>query len=384
MGLFGLFNKGPKRRSGGHLKPGQKLDYRQPAVVFAPKKQEFKKRSGISLQRSNVNWKPIVAAIVGIGLIILIGVGISQLFNSKNLQVKQFKLLGNRTINDAQVMEALDKYRSKNIISINSEQVEADLKNEFNIFDSVTVTKYYPDILSIRISEREPKLVVIGLSGAFLVDASGQVLSQIFLDPVVIPGEKLNIARGFGDPNSQYLQDIYLNEFKVKNQILDLPQDQQAVVIARDFKYETIDTNARLNRLKQSQSEYQQELLTIWEKINQAVDVSVYSNYPRIDAMDATVYSSAIKIDLERFDLTSDLENLFLARKIQINRVVWEGEMLVRIVTVDNKELIFSTDRKVSEQFEDYLLVFNQLQKEGRSYCQIDLSATKIAVRPCK
>jgi hypothetical protein len=45
------------------------------------------------------------------------------------------------------------------------------------------------------------------------IDANGQVLRKIFVDPAVMPDEKFNIARGFGHPNSTYLYEIFLKEF---------------------------------------------------------------------------------------------------------------------------------------------------------------------------
>lgn len=383
MALFGFLKKRNQRHV-GHLKPGQKVDF-QPRVTYIPKKHIAKKASSSSLrlQRAGFKWKPILATIIGIAVLIGIAYLLSMLFASESLQIKQFKLMGNRTINDAQVLAVLDKYRSQSIFTANTSAIENDLQSEFNIFNGVWVNKYYPDTLSIRISEREPRLVYINLSGAFLIDANGQVLRKIFIDPAVMPEEKINIARGFGDPNSNYLYEIFLNEFKINNQILDLPTEEQKLLIASAFNYEEISQNEKINRVKQLEQEYKKELIEIWNKINQAVDVSVYSTYPRVDVIDTMVYDEELTIDINRLNITSDLSNLFSARKIQVSRIVWEGELLIRVITVDDKELVFSSERKITEQFEDYILVKNQLQKEGKDYCQIDLSATKIAVKFC-
>lgn len=384
MALFGFLKKN-KRRRVGQLKPNQKVDY-QPKVNYIPKKHTTKRvsKNSLRLQRVGFKWKPILATIVGLTVIIVFGYLLSRLFASESLQIKNFEMMGNRTINDAQVLAVLDKYRLQSIFTVDANAIEADLQSEFNIFNGVWVSKYYPDTLSIRISEREPRLVYINLSGAFLVDANGQVLRKIFVDPAVMPEEKLNIARGFGDPNSTYLYEIFLNEFKISNQILDLPTEEQKLLIATAFKYEEISQTERLNRVKQLELQYKTELIEIWNKINQAVDISVYSTYPRVDAIDTVVYDEDLLIDIARLKITGDLFNLFSARKIQISRVIWEGELLIRVVLNDGKELVFSSVRKITEQFEDYTLVKSQLQKEGRDYCQIDLSATKIAVKFCR
>lgn len=384
MAVFGFLKN--KRISRGRVsKKAQKVEF-QPKVIYNPKKSNLKNknRSKIAIKRGSNIWKPLLATIIGILVIILIWFLISSLYNSDTVRIKEFKLLGNRTINDSQVLAVLDKYSGQSIFTANTELISNDLRKEFNIFNGVTVTKFYPDTLYIRISEREPRLVYVNLSGAFLIDANGQILRKIFIDPVLMSEEKLNIARGFGDPNSEYLQEIFVNEFKVNNQLLDMTLEEQKLLIASSFNYEEITADARMKRINKLETEYKAELLAIWEKLNQAVDISVYSTYPRVDAMDTNVYEEDDSIDIERLDISSDLINLFSARKIQINRIIWEGELLIRVITVDNKELVFGSVRKITEQFEDYILVLSQLQKEGRDYCQIDLSATKIAVRSCR
>lgn len=383
MPLFGFFTKKNRRAATG-LKPGQKVDFK-PSIAYNPKKNVGKaSRSTTRLQRKGFKWKSFFVTLVGIGVIILVISLMNSVFTSSSVKVKSFELLGNRTINDAQVLAVLDKFRDQSIFTLNTSLIEEELQAEFNIFNGVWVKKYYPDTLNIRISEREPRLVYINLSGAFLVDANGQVLRKIFVDPVVMTDEKLNIARGFGDPNSEYLFEIFLNDFKINNQALDLAPEELKLLIESAFNFDNVSLIDKKNKLDLLEAEYKQELLTLWMKVNQAVDVSVYSTYPRVDSIDTTVYEEDDLIDITRLNITTDLLNLFSSRKIQTSRMVWEGELLIRVTTADEKELVFSSVRKITEQFEDYIMVMNQLQKEGKEYCQIDLSGIKIAVRSCR
>ena len=383
MAFLGLFKKSGQRKVTPY-KRGQKVEY-QPKVAYNPSRSKVK-HIGVKLKsrRKNINWKLILSSLIGTLIISVAIYGIVMLLKSDALAVKKFRLLGNRTINDIQVSAALQKFTGTNILLVKSESIEKELASTFSIFNGIEVTKYFPNELFIKISEREPKLVYINLSGAYLVDAKGQILQQIFVDPVVVIDEKLNIARGLGDPNSEYLKQMYAAEFIVANSFQEKPLVEQQALIAAGFKLEAISLNDRQARMKILQKTFQLEFETAWDKNSQAVDTSAYSSYPRVAVLDAQVFKSGEQVDLERLNLTTDIMNLFSGKKLQFTRIIWEGELLVKVEFADKKEIVFGLDRKITDQFEDYLLVVNQLQREGRDYCQIDVSASRIAVRQCK
>jgi hypothetical protein len=167
--------------------------------------------------------------------------------------------------------------------------------------------------------------------------------------------------------------------------LLAKPIEEQQADLLKNFDFALIPLGDKQAMLVKLQKQYQAEVAALWERENQAVDISsVYSSYPRVNVLESSVLQEQATLELDRLDLTSDALNLFLSRKVAITKVVWEGTLLVDFYTVDQKQIIFGQNRNVTEQFEDYLLVLNQLKREGRDYCQVDVSAIKIAVRTCR
>jgi cell division septal protein FtsQ len=378
MALFGLFKK-PGQRKIKPMKPGQKIEYK-PTIGYNPAKASKNKVKKTN-RKPGFNWKLALASLASLAAIAAIVFGIVQVLRSDQLRVEHFVLLGNRTISDNVVLNDLQGFRSQSMLLVNTNTIEQKLLQDYNIFSGVEVDKFYPDTLFIKISEREPKLVYINLSGAFLLDAHGQVLQQIYLDPVLIPDEEINIARGLGDPQSDFLKDLYLNDFLTQQNLLSAAPADQQTAITKSFDFTTIALNDKLTRLTVLQKQYLSQFYIYWDKI---VDTGEYSSYPRVDSFDSQVWKQGDLVNIDRLQLTSDLLNLFANRKINLTRIIWEGELLVRVVTTDNKTLVFGTERDVTQQFEDYLLVVDELEREGHKYCQVDVSTSKIAVQQCK
>ncbi len=375
------FLRRPGRRFVQPFKPGTKVEH-QPTIAYNPKKRE-KPKSHKFNRTVKFPWKKVLVGLLVVVILLGLVIALVSLFQQPHLTVKNFKLLGNRTINDTQVLEVLSKYKGKSILLLQLRQVEADLSKEFNIFNGVTVTKQFPDTVFVRISEREPKLVYINLSGAFLVDANGLVLQQIFTDPIDFSPEKMNISRGLGNPESDFLkQQMQVDYLSKMNLLGKTPEEQQADLL-KNFDFSLLPLADKQAKLVQLQKTYLTEVDALWDRQNQAVDVSVYSTYPRVNVLESTVLEQRSEVSLDRLILTTDILSLFQSRKVIINKVIWEGSLLIKFSTIDNIFIVFGLNRKVSDQFEDYLLVSNQLKREGKNNCEIDVSAVKIAVRSC-
>lgn len=377
---FIAWRKQPGTRRSVSFKPGQKVDFK-PTVIYNPKKS--KAVVGSPVRRGGFSFKIFFAALGAVLLIAGIIFLILGFLQDPRYKVQEFRLLGNRNIKDVQVMALLDRFREQHILTLNTDEVENALTREFTIINGVSVRKFYPNILDIRISEREPKMVYITFSGAYLIDSNGLVIQIISSDPHAIPEEKINIARGMGDPESAFLKEQFVNNYKVTNGLFEKPLEEQQILMLQ-FDYSAVPSADKLALLRQLETQYKEELYAIWAKMEGMIDLSEYASYPRVNAMVSDQLTKDSKVDMERVTLTSELQSFFAARKIVIIKTIWEGELLVRLVDFENKAFVFGLDRKVTEQFEDFLLVLNQLNREGKDYCQVDLSATKISVRPCR
>lgn len=385
MALFGLFKR---RRSltGGKLV--NKGDYRrteyQPTVIFKPHaRTRLTPITKNPLQRQGrfLVIKRIALALLAFVILSFLVYLIYQLFQNPYFALEQFNIIGNKTVSQERMDSLLKEFKGKNIFLVQSGSVEKAITDNFPIFNGVEVDKYYPNILFIKISEREPKLIYINLSGIYQVDAKGDVLELINAVPSKLNQEQVNIYRGYGNPNDILVQDRLKTEFSIANKFETKTVEEQLQLLGSGFLFDQIKLSEKERVLKILQKEIGAVIDDYLKKNNEIVDNGAFASFPRVDAIELKKYEAEEKIALDRLNLTLDLNGLFSTRSIPVSRIVWEGELLVTVVLDDQRVIVFGLNRKSSEQFEDYLLVLNQLKKEGHDFKKIDVSSTKVSVK---
>jgi len=384
MALFGIFRK-RRSLSGGKLANKgtyKKVEY-QPTVIFKPhaaRRSNPVVKTPLQRQGRFVTFKRIALGILALGLITLIVYGFYQLLRNPYFAVSKFTVLGNKTVTDNQMDTVLAKYQDRNIFLVNTMDVENTIAKAYPIFNGVEVHKFFPDMLFIKISEREPKLIYVNLSGAYLVDSKGQVLNQISATPNDLLPEQVDIYRGYGDPNGALVRDRLLTEFKASQQIGTKTEAEQEQIVSVGFNFDQIPLSQKQQVLAELQSEAGRIIANYLAQNDQAVDQSDYAAYPRVDVLEVKAYKETDIVALDRLSMTLEVTGLFASHNIPVTRIVWEGELLVNVTLEGNRTVIFGLNRKTSDQFEDYLLVVNQLRKEGHDYKKIDVSSSKVSV----
>ena len=358
----------------------QKDRHKPSLILNTPKKKEFK-RNHIGF-KTNINFKGILFGLLGLGLILGIVFLLNSFFSIKEyrLDLGKVTILGNKTISNADIESAISQFKDIHIALVDAREIEDKLIKDFQMIKGVQVTKLYPNGLFIKINEREAKLACIALNAAYVLDTSGKILDIISPQKIDFPQEKILIARGLGDMGSQILKDYFLNRFILDNQLAEKTPTERDQLIAAGYSFDVITPQQKTAVLKTLGAEYKSEIDNYFAKNSGAILGSKYRDLPEVFLLQNEELSPNDSIDLERQNLSLELINRLVVSKIEYSQIRWEGSILVKVFLKDNKQLIFGTNRPLSDQWEDYFLVRGDLVRRGKGYSIIDVSSTKISV----
>jgi hypothetical protein len=329
--------------------------------------------------------------LLGIGLLLGLVYLVNYFFTIKDFKLDKVSVLGNKTISEIDINSSINSFKGKHIALIDAKEIENTLKTDFHIIQGVQVTKQYPNKIFIKINEREPKIIYINLNGPYVLDNAGKVLKNLLdvLEPsgnmptmqkIDYSQDKILIARGLGDSNSQIIQDYFLNEFILTNLLGEKTQAEREQFIIAGYSFDKITQEQKNIVLKKLAIEYQKEIEDILAKNQGIVLGSEYRDLPEVYSVQNKEMKEDEMVDFERQTLTLELINKLKANNMEYNQIRWDGSILVRIYLKDTKQLVFGSRRTLTEQWEDYLLIINELAKHSRGYSIIDISSTKISV----
>ena len=151
-------------------------------------------------------------------------------------------------------------------------------------------------------------------------------------------------------------------------------------LIAASYSFANITLAQKTAVLKKLSIDYQKEIDDLFAKNSGIVLGSKYRDFPEVYSLQNDVLNSNDSVDLDRQNLSLDLINRLNSSAMEYNQIRWEGSILVKVFLKNNKQLVFGSSRSLSEQWEDYQLVLNDLTKRGKGYSIIDISSTKISV----
>jgi cell division septal protein FtsQ len=370
--LFGRFRKSKPQTATAKAIPEAK-------IIFKP--QENKKPA---IKNRTINWgriRNLGLALLAILVIAGIGYGIKLLTNLPALQVTQFTVLGNRSISNEKLQQVFDKFRGVNILTLNQNQIDKQLHDSFNVVKDIQIRKIYPNRLFVVITEREPKLIVININGAYLVDNNAQVLQILKSQQLIFSDERLQIAQGLGDPNSPLVEERLRAEFITKNGVDKLSPDDQQKAIAGGFDFTKINLGDKQKALDSIENEAVSEIEKIIGEYAAGIQSPDYSGLPIVYAYENKNYKINDDVDKNRLDLTNEVIAFLNDQQNQlIKKIVWEGQILAKFDTNDGKSYIFGTNRDTTNQLEDLILVQQELLKQKKNYSRIDVSSEKISV----
>lgn len=342
----------------------------KPITNHKVKARKFRKVS-FRLQRVLKILLGIVSASLLIGLVYLL----VRLIYSPQFVVSRYEFLGNKSISDQDLQLVVKPLTEQSIFLLNSSKLEQSLKDQYVFFKTVKIQKVWPDKLWVNINEREPKLIFINLNGAYLIDEDARVINILSTSKINFNTQELEIIRGLGDPQADYVKQRLKADYlaaKAQSKAVDYPK----------FNFVKTELSIKQAALTAIQNDLYAKASQLLEQHSNSIDDNSFASFPKVYSYDNSPHGLYSFIDKSLLDLTVEVENFFSRRKKErVIKVIWESNFLINCKLKNGKTAIFGTQKDVSIQLEDYLLVTAQLKREGKNFSQIDLSSKKISVR---
>ncbi|MEO8431789.1 MAG: FtsQ-type POTRA domain-containing protein [Acidobacteriota bacterium] len=133
----------------------------------------FLRRTRVSPRKKPRRWgRALFAAALGV----LAAFATARFLGGSLFQLRRFEISGNERARTEDLLRALETWRSKNLVTLDLAPVAERLAREPWV-EHVTLSKRFPDGLSIRIAERRPVAVLRDRTALVWLDARGRPIA---------------------------------------------------------------------------------------------------------------------------------------------------------------------------------------------------------------
>lgn len=141
--------------------------------------------------------------VVGLSLALLLGsLGLVRFLGGSLFAVKRFEISGNRRARAEELLSALEPWRLRNLVVLDLAPIAERLSREPWV-ERVTLSKRFPDGLSVRIEERRPVALWKESGRLWWIDQGGRAVARydVRADPaeyVVLSGDRRSLPELVG------------------------------------------------------------------------------------------------------------------------------------------------------------------------------------------
>jgi cell division septal protein FtsQ len=316
-------------------------------------------------------YKKIFFGILLFLIIILLSYVFLSFIRNESFFLRNITIIGNKSLSKEELISELNSYSNQHLFFIRSNNIKAQLYNSFSTIQDVKIIKSWPNNIIITITERDPKLVYVNIQGAYVVDQEGKILEIFANDTIAFQNENINIIRGLGNPNADYVKERYY---------IDNPITEESE--SEDNSWDTIPLKDKINTLNTIKKELTEKVEQLLSDYSAILSTTNYANLPRLYAYDNNSYKLFDTIDFNYISSTIEIYSFFSqSQEFIINKGVLESKYSILIEFTNGKKVIFGTKRQLSKQLDDFQIIIAKLDSEGINYSRIDLSSEKISVR---
>jgi len=344
---------------------------------FKPKQVHLKKT--VKKLRKSTLKRPDFSKVIGI-LFVLITIicfylGVNFL-NSDRFRTGSFEFIGNKTVSSNELTENLSNFSNQSIFIINPHEIEEYLLEKFIYFKSIKTRKALPNKIIININEREPQIILINLNGAYLIDDEGKIIDVLLQKEINLDSETLKIIKNLGNPEADYVKERMTLSITPVADSLEI--DEAAI----DDAFSQIPLEQKIRVLEDIRQELLIKTQSIFDEQNASLEISEYATLPRIYAYENKTHNKFDEINTALMELSIEVSKYFAQHpSVQIVRILWEGNYQSSFYLTTDQKMVFGTRRDINEQIEDFEIITDQLNREGKTFEVINLTSKKISVK---
>lgn len=286
--------------------------------------------------------KAKIFAIAGAVILVLIGagVGIYYLHQQRTYVITDITVSGNTQTSSLAIVSALDNLRGTSLLLVSTASVEQKLLSEFPYLKQAVVRKVLPGKIEIEVVERFPVMSYINLTGVFLLDDEGVVVTVVTSNEVpALTTEEQLVFDGFGDINANYTYEKYRSKFT--------DEEERAAI-----KWEEVPENEKRAALDELKNDLVVRVIAQQDAGLAVLNQSQFAQLPRVFAVDANAWKLGNKFLESKFEISKAIIDYLTVEQLGIIKIQWQSDFTIIVDLVEGKQLLFTSTRDIHVQIQ--------------------------------
>jgi len=310
--------------------------------------------------------------IVSIILIFFVTIFVNAVFlylQGDEFKVNEFEVYGVVQLSYDELFTKLKQYENQNIFSINTNEIKENIHSTSIFLKEIYIEKILPNKLTMYVVERFPRIVIINLQGAFLIDQENVVIEILSkTEGFNLTKEEIELLAGYQSPNSKIIED------KMKSSLTDEEK--------KEFDFSKVDELEKQKVYDDLSNELKSKIEEFFLRNAKAVSGTEFANLNRVFLYDNTNYEIGTKVKSKFTRLPADIAAYFRQREeYTIEKMLWYDNFTLVVNTLEGKSFIFSDRRDTRLQTEDLDYMLNYLKLENKVFHSIDVTSSVISVK---
>lgn len=293
--------------------------------------------------------------IIGLTLYLFQYFLLSSKFKIKNVQIDGLSI-----VNEEQVFEKIGVIKGKNFFFVRPLTIEKKIYDVSNYIKFVKVEKQLPDKVKINIIEKKQQLLLINLSGAFVIDEDGKVV-EIYKE---FNGLPLTESDKYALMGYLFVGKSEQKEGDAKTDLIESNEEKQK---------EKISIEERIELQKKEKQEVITRIEKYWNE-NLPLSDNIFQKTSAVFSIEEKGYKINENIDPNILTMSKKIQDIELESK-EIYKFVWESRYRFVIYLLYGKKIIFSTKRDINEQIKDLNILLKDFRLKGKQFKEIDVSS---------
>lgn len=291
-------------------------------------------------------------------------------------KVDQIRFEGVEQIDTNKLQPIADKYKGKNIYTVNLSDVEKDVSNLSVYIESVYAKKELPSKIIVEVNERHPKYVLVNFDGVYLVDEQKYLVAKPISDKIAFDQDEWE-AYSSNNPNMKAVKARMKAEFEAQKK----DETQSTDSSEEQFDFSKIPTKDKREVLNQIKTEVAEVIKSHFDSLDKKINKSEYAGLQRIYFYENFDYLEGDQIDNKKLDYSFKAVSYLDSRDdLAVSKAAWQSKFSLTIQTVEKKTFVFGVNRDIDTQISDLDTLLKKFELENQKYTKIDTRAELVTV----
>ncbi|MBL8015455.1 MAG: FtsQ-type POTRA domain-containing protein [Candidatus Doudnabacteria bacterium] len=306
--------------------------------------------------------------LLGVGGVVVVALAVGGYFlhQAQVYVVKEFEISGNQQTTQLALLSLLQDIEGNSLLLLNTGTVGERILEAFPYIKTVNVSKVLPGKIVIDIEERFPKLAWVDLTGVYLVDDEGVVVTILGQqEATALTAEQQLVYSGYGDPNAEYVKEKYLAE--------QADEAARKAVVWDEVPLEL--KQGSLARLREDL------ILTVNTARQPLVDLfrtSDFATLPLVLSIDAETKKLGEDVEMKKFAVVLAVSEYATQTSLVVQELAWESDFTLSLRT-QSFRILFTSTKDIGEQLDNLEALITRVNLSGVT--QIDLRSDVVGVK---